>query len=98
MQIKIHESYRKIIALADSNLIGKTFTQDNKQIKVKSSFFEDKEKNKEEILKILKEMDKEDATFYIVGEESIESALESKIISKEGIMTIDGIPIALVLL
>ena len=98
MQIKIHESYRKIVALSDSNLIGEIFTQDNKQIKVKQSFFEGDEKTKEETIQIIKDMNKEDATFYIVGKESIESALEANIITKEGIITIEDIPIALVLL
>jgi len=98
MQLKIHESYRKIIALADSNLIGKTFTQDNKQIEVRANFFQGEEKNKSELLSILKDMDKEDATFYIVGKESIESALEAGIILQQGIITINKIPVALGLL
>jgi len=95
MQIKIHEAYRRIIALADSDLLGKTFEQDIRQIKVKLDFFQGEEKNKQEILQILKDMDREDATFYIIGKESIESALEAKIISKEGIIIIDDIPVAL---
>ena len=98
MQIKIHDSYRKIVALTDSNIIGQTFTQDNRQIEVKPNFFEGEEKNKEEAIEILKDMNKEDATFYIVGKKSIETALEANIISKEGIITIDNIPVALGLL
>ena len=95
MQLKIHEAYRKIIALADTNLIGKTFSEGIKQIEVKPNFFQGQEKNKKEVLKILKDMEKEDATFNIVGKESIETALEARIISKNGIIEIDGVPIAL---
>ena len=95
MQIKIHESYRKIVALADADLIGKTFTQDNKQIEIRPNFFEGEEKTKQELLEILKEMEKEDATFNIVGKESIETALQAGIIDKQGIITIDNIPVAL---
>jgi hypothetical protein len=40
-------------------------------------------------------MNKEDATFNIVGKESIKTAIEAKVISEKGIMTIDTIPIAL---
>jgi len=98
MQIKIHESYRKIVALADTNLIGKTFEQGIKQIEIKPGFFQGEEKNKEEIIEILKDMQKEDATFNIVGKESVECALEAEIIKKQGIIMIDNIPIALVLL
>ena len=95
MQIKIHSAYRQVVALADTNLIGKTFTQGIKQIEVKPTFFQDKEVNKEEAIQTLKNQNNEDATFYIVGEESIQTALEAGIIKQEGISKIDNIPIAL---
>ena len=95
MQIKIHESYRKIVAVADTDLIGKTFFEGIRQIEVKPNFFQGEEKNKEELIEILRDMEKEDATFNIVGKEAIETALEAKIISKDGIIIIDSIPIAL---
>jgi len=98
MQIKIHEGYRKTVALADSNLIGKTFEQDIMQITIKEGFFKGEEKDKQEIIRILKDMQKEDATFNIVGKESAETALGAGIIDKQGIMRIDSIPVALVLL
>ncbi len=95
MQVKIHEAYRKILALCDTNLIGKTFSEGIKQIHIKENFFKGEEKNKEEVLEILKEMEKEDATFNIVGKESVECSIEAGIISKNGIIRINGIPIAL---
>lgn len=98
MKVKIHEAYRKIVAICDSDLIGKTFTQGIKEIEINPNFFDGDEKTKEELIKILKDMDKEDATFNIVGKESIQTALETGIISKEGIITIENIPIALGLL
>lgn len=98
MQIKIHEGYRKTVALSDTNLIGKTFEQDIKEIKIRENFFKGEEKNKQEAIEILKDMAKEDATFNIVGEESIQTAIEAGIIDKQGIIKIDKIPIALVLL
>ena len=98
MQIKIHDSYRKIVALADTELIGKTFEQDIMQIEVKVSFFQGEEKNKQEILQILKDMSKEDATFNIVGKEAVETAIEAGIINQQGIIKIDNVPVALVLM
>ena len=98
MNIKIHESYRKIVALADTNLIGKTFEQDIRQIKITTNFFKGEEINKEKAVEILKDLQKEDATFNIVGKESVECALKAKVIKPEGIFTIDSVPIALVLL
>ena len=98
MQIKIHEAYRKIVALADTDLIGKTFTEDIKQIFVNPNFFQEEEKTKEEVIEILRDMHREDAMFNIVGKESIECSLRAGIINKEGIFYIDNIPIALGLL
>jgi hypothetical protein len=95
MQLKIHEAYRRIIALADTDLIGKTFSEGIKQIEIKPSFFQGQEKSKKEVLKILKDMEKEDATFNIAGKEAVETALEARIISKNGIIEIDGVPVAL---
>ncbi len=95
MQIKIHESYRKIVAIADTDIIGKTFSEDIKEITLHENFFKGKEKTKQEIIEILQDMEKEDATFNIVGKEAVEAALESGIIKEEGILKIQEIPIAL---
>ncbi|MBT4165654.1 DUF424 family protein [archaeon] len=95
MYIKIHEAYRTIIAVADSNLIGKTFEQDIKQIEIKPTFFKGEEIETQELIKTLQDFEKEDATFNIVGKESIKCAIEAGIISKEGIMEIDGVPVGL---
>ena len=98
MLVKIHKSYREVIAICDSNLIGKTFEQGKFQLDVKESFFKGDEKNKTEVLEIMKFMSREDATFNIIGKESVNTALEAGIISKEGIKEIAEIPFALVLL
>ena len=66
MQIKIHEAYRTIVAVADTELIGKRFSEDIREIFVRPNFFQGEEKTKEEIIEILKDMEKEDATFNIV--------------------------------
>lgn len=98
ISIKIHSSYRLIVALADSSLIGKKFSEDIREIDVNPNFFKGDEKKEDEIIDILKEMEKEDATFNIVGEKSIKAAITAGIITEEGIFTIDNIPIALKLL
>jgi hypothetical protein len=95
MQVKIHEAYRIIVAVADTSLIGKTFEEDIRQIEVKPNFFGGEEKTREEVIKILQDMDREDATFNIVGEESVNAAIEAGIISEKGIMRIQDIPVAL---
>jgi len=98
MFVKVAKSYRDIIAVCDSNLIGKRFEEGKFQLDVKESFFRGEETSVEKTIEILKNMSKEDAIFNIVGKESIDTALKAGIISEQGIKKIQGIPFALVLL
>ena len=98
MLIKHMKSYRDIVAICDTDLLGKTFEEGKFQLDVKESFFKGDEKNKEETIEIIKDMAKEDATFNIVGEESVQAAIEAGLITEEGMKKIQGIPFALVLL
>lgn len=98
MYINVIEAYRIIIALADENLVGNIFEEDNLQLDIKESFYKGEIKPKKEIIEILKNYAKEDATFNIVGEESIQAAIESGIITKSSVGTIQNIPYAMILL
>ncbi len=98
MFVNIIKSYRDVVAVCDKELIGKKFEEDKFQLDLKESFYKGKETSQEETLEILKNMKSEDATFNIVGEESIETALKAGIISKESIGKIKEIPFALVLI
>ena len=98
MKIKIHDAYRKVVSLCDSELIGQTFEEGIKQIEIRPNFFDGEKKTHDEVIKILKDLDKEDATFNIVGERSVKAAIEAGVIDSSGILTIDNIPIALALL
>lgn len=98
MLIKIHKSYRDVIAICDSDLIGKRFEEGRFQLDIKESFFKGEKTSEEKAIKIMKSYSAEDATFNIVGEKSVDTALEAGIITKEGIKKIQGIPFALVLL
>lgn len=98
MFIKIHKSYRTVVAICDSDLLGKKFEDGKRQLHIRENFYKDKEVNKEELLAIIKRQLVEDASFNIVGKESIQAALEAGIIKKEGVHKIKGIPFALILL
>lgn len=98
MLVKIHEFYRKIIAVCDSELLGKRFEEGNMQIEVSEVFYGGEEKEEREVIEILKDLYKEDATFNLVGEKSVNAAIKAGIISKEGVIKIQGIPHALGLL
>jgi|TARA_Y100000034_G_scaffold79823_1_gene95813 hypothetical protein len=97
MFVNIIKTYRDIVAICDSDLIGKKFVEGEFQLDIKESFFKGKEESVEEVKKIMTNMIKEDATFNIVGENSIKTALDTGIISEEGIKKIQGIPFALIL-
>jgi uncharacterized protein len=98
MYIKIHKSYRNVIAICDEDLIGKKFEEGIKILDCRESFYKDDSYTEKEAIKFLKHQSKEDSTFNIVGKNSINAALEAGIIKKEGILEIAGIPYALVLL
>ena len=95
MYIKIHETYRQVVALCDADLIGKKFEDDIRQLEIREHFFKGEEISKEQALKRLIELQKNDATFNIVGNKSIKVALEAGIITKENIAKIQNIPFAL---
>ncbi|MCF7910467.1 DUF424 family protein [Candidatus Pacearchaeota archaeon] len=100
MFVKIHKTYRDVVAICDSEIIGKFFESEDKkfQLDVKESFFKGQEHNEDSTLKIMKDMSREDATFNIIGENSVKLALEAGIINEKGIKSIQGIPFALILL
>lgn len=98
MLVKLHSSYRNVLAICDSNLIGKTFEECKRSITINPHFFQGDEKNEKEVIEIIEKGAAEDYTFNIVGEQSIKTALKVGIIKSEGIIKIQGIPVALVLL
>ena len=96
--INIMSSYRNVVAVCDSELLGKRFEEGKFQLDIKESFYKGEEVNEERAIQIMERMSREDATFNIVGKNSVDSALKAGIIVEEGIREIRGIPFALVLL
>jgi len=96
--IKVMSSYRDVVAICDSDLIGKKFESGKFQLDVKESFYKGEEVDEEELNRIIKKMSIEDATFNIVGKHSVNICLKAGIIVEGEIMKIEGIPFALVLL
>ena len=98
MFINIIKSYRDVVALCDKELIGKKFVEEKFQLDIKESFYKGEETTEEKALEILKNMSLEDATFNIVGEKSIKTAIKAGIINEDSVGTIKEIPFALVLI
>jgi len=98
ISIKDHKTYRDVVAICDSELIGEKFEEGEFQLDIKESFFKGDEVSEEKAKEIMTNFSHEDSTFNIVGEKAIQCALEAGIISKKGIKKIQGVPFALVLL
>lgn len=95
MFVNIIKSYRNVVAICDSDIIGKIFEEGDFQLNVKESFYKGEELNKEDVLKIIKDMSKEDASFNIIGEKSVNTAIRAGIISKENVKEIQKIPFSM---
>lgn len=98
MYINIINSYRDVVAVCDKEILGKIFEEGKFQLDVKESFYKGKQVSEAELLKIIKNLSMEDATFNIVGRNSVNAALKAGVITQEGIKEIQGVPFALILL
>lgn len=97
MLVKIHKSYRDIVAVCDSELLGRKLEQGKVVLEI-TEFYNGKGIAEQELVTLLKDYAAEDATFSIVGDKSVNAALKAGIISKEGIKKVQGVPFALILL
>ena len=97
MYLKIHKSYRNVVALCDVDIIGKTFEEGKRILECRENFYKGKKVTNEEAIKILKKEHEGDATFNIVGEKSIQAAIESGLINEHNIAKVQNIPFTLIL-
>ena len=95
--LKVHNSYRLVVAVCDKEIYGKTFEEENKRLDLSGEFFNGEEMTEEETKQKILHYLKEDATFNMAGENSVALAKELGIISNEGIRKINGVPLAMVL-
>lgn len=97
MQFRIIKSYRDVIAICDSHLIGKRFEEGKFQLDIKENFYSGQELSEEKVAVMINQMAREDATFNIVGERAVEIAIREGLVLRESVKTIQGIPFAMVL-
>lgn len=67
MLVKIHASYRIVIAICDKEILGKEFREGRKILNIKENFYRGEEKDEKQMVEIMQDYAKEDATFNIVG-------------------------------
>jgi len=95
--LKVHKSYRWVVAVCDKELYGNKFVEDKKQLDLTGEFFHGDEMNCDEVKNEIERCALEDATFNIVGENSVRIAKEMGVVVDGGVSEIKGIPFALVL-
>jgi len=88
MLVKFHKDGNCVVAICDKDLIGKTFSEGDFEIKVSEYFYGGEEKTKEEVSEIMKESD----NLNLIGKESVGLAVKLGIINKENVMMIQGVP------
>jgi len=90
--LKVHtkEDF-ETIACCDEELLNRVFKEGNLKMEISNRFFGGKLINLEDAILILKNA----SYFNIVGEKIIKKAIESAVLSKEGVRFINGIPMAL---
>jgi len=90
--MKIHKAGdREVVAVCDYNLVGKCFKEKNLKLDVTERFYKGTVVAKEKIIHIIKQAH----TVNLVGETAVELGLQAKIIFKENIIKIKGIPHAM---
>lgn len=81
-------SGRRIVAVCDSNLLGKRFEEKGLQLDLTGSFYKGEERSEEEIIKELKNC-------YIanfVGEKATKLGIKTGVINKDKVIKIKKIP------
>lgn len=84
--------------MCDSDLINKKFEEGIRQLDLRENFYKEEEISEPAAVQKIKAFALEDATFNIVGKESVNAAIKAGLIKKENVDKIDGIPFILTLL
>jgi len=90
MLVKKHKTRdgKLILAICDSDLIGKKFEQGKIQLDLTKDFYKGEEKSDSEILLMIREA----YILNLVGEKSVKLALKQGLIDETHILNIQGIP------
>lgn len=90
IKIKIHNE--QVVAVADSELIGKKFSEGKLQLDIHKVFYDGDEFEEEEAEDMIKKMLMKNVSFNFVGHRAINIAVKLQIIDKQNILKIKGVP------
>ena len=90
--LKFHvRSGMETVAACDENLLDRVINEDDLQIKISNQFYGGELIQLDKAMEILKQS----TNFNIVGEHLINRAIDDKLLPKEGVRSIDGVPMAM---
>ena len=93
--IKIHcRSEIACVACCDEDLINKVFKEDNLRIEISEHFYGGNLVNIDEAIHLLGGA----TSFNLVGDNIINAAINHKIVPKDGVSVINGVPMAMKML
>jgi hypothetical protein len=91
MIVKVHLTPNgKMLAVCDSDILGKRFEEDDRQLDLSSLFYQGGEKSEDEIKLMLKDV----YVINAVGEKTIAFLIRQGLIEDDHVMKISGIPYA----
>ncbi len=90
MIVKIHKSYdgKKVIAICDSEILGKKFEDGGMQLDLSCNFYKGEEKGEEMLLEEMKKP----CSVNVVGEKSVKFFVDRGLVDKKNIIKIKNIP------
>ncbi len=88
MYAKIHKSeHQEVIAICDKDILGKTFTEGERELIISEGFYKGELLEESEVLELLKDV----SNVNFSGEEATSCGLKSGIISEDHIIMIGGV-------
>lgn len=89
MIVKKHSANKRLVlAVCDSEILGKVFEEENLQLDLSSDFYKGEEMNKKELRFLIKKAD----IINAVGNEAVDFFMREKLIEKKDILYIKKIP------
>lgn len=89
MIVKIHKRKdRTVIAVCDSDLVGRKFSEGDRQLDLTSDFYKGEERDEKDIGDLIRNAD----IVNLVGKNAVKIGLQEEVITQDHVITISGIP------
>ena len=91
MYVKTHitEKGETLVAVCDSDLLGQVFEEGNKQLDLRTDFYNGEKKSKKDVADLIRNAD----LVNLVGEKAIKAGMIEELFEEKDVKRIAGIPI-----